>query len=168
MSRTHDPLEISRVPIASLILDPSNARKHNPKNIDAIKASLTKFGQVEPLVINKRTGIVIGGNGRVEAMKALGWSEASVVHVDLDNTQAAALGVALNRTSELAEWDKDILGSLLHGLQEDGLNLAEIGFDLTDLPNYSPDFGAGSADDQGKLDEKAKITCPECGHEFAP
>lgn len=166
MSRTHDPLEISRVPIASLILDPSNARKHNPKNIDAIKASLTKFGQVEPLVINKRTGIVIGGNGRVEAMKALGWSEASVVHVDLDNTQAAALGVALNRTSELAEWDKDILGSLLHGLQEDGLDLAEIGFDLGDIEDLTPKAINGSKElgeeEFSEFDKK----CPRCGFEF--
>ena len=29
-----------------------------------------------------------------------------------------------------------------------------------------PDFQPGSIDDQGKLDEKAKTTCPECGHKF--
>ena len=31
-----------------------------------------------------------------------------------------------------------------------------------------PDFGPASADEQGRLDKKNPITCPECGHEFIP
>jgi hypothetical protein len=31
-----------------------------------------------------------------------------------------------------------------------------------------PDFQPGTIDDQGRLDQKAKTTCPECGHEFTP
>jgi len=37
-------------------------------------------------------------------------------------------------------------------------------------PNYSiPAANApGTEEEQGRLDEKSKVTCPECGHEFAP
>ncbi len=56
-------LAIQRVPLDALHLDPANARVHDDVNLDAIKASLTRFGQAEPLVVHKSTGRVIGGNG---------------------------------------------------------------------------------------------------------
>jgi ParB family transcriptional regulator, chromosome partitioning protein len=37
--------------------------------------------------------------------------------------------------------------------------------DLIDLLT-PPNFDPATADEQGRLDEKAKIKCPECGHEF--
>lgn len=148
-------MEVKRVPISSLIKDPLNARKHPKKNIDAIKGSLKKFGQVEPLVVNSLTGVIIGGNGRLEAMKELGFDEVDIVEVPLDNTQAAALALALNRTSETAEWDDKILKTLLEGLNNDGFELDEIGFDLDDI---EPQIDAPK-------NKKMKI-CPECGHEW--
>ena len=93
-------LTIRRVPLDSLHLDPANAREHGPENLEAIVGSLRRFAQAEPLVVQKKTGRVIGGNGRLVAMKQLGWAECDIVEVDLDD--ATALGIALNRTSELA------------------------------------------------------------------
>ena len=68
-------LSIRRVPLDSLHLDPANAREHGPENMEAILGSLKRFGQAEPLVVQKKTGRVIGGNGRLVAMKQLGWTE---------------------------------------------------------------------------------------------
>jgi hypothetical protein len=59
-------LRVQRVPLERLHRDPSNARLHGAGNLDAITASLKRFGQAEPL-----TGMVIAGNGRMDAMKAL-------------------------------------------------------------------------------------------------
>ena len=123
---TTDPtsgLTIRRVPVESLNSDPANARTHGPENLEAIEGSLRRFGQAEPLVIQKSTGRIIGGNGRLVAMKKLGWSECDVVELDIDDLQATALGIALNRTSELAEWDGPALTKLLQELQtEDALD----------------------------------------------
>jgi DNA modification methylase len=62
-------------------------------------------------------------------MKAMGWSEVDVVELDLDDVQATALGIALNRTAELAEWDLPALGQLLESLQAadalDGVGFTE-------------------------------------------
>ena len=44
------PLAIRRVPLSSLCLDPANARSHPEHNLEAIKGSLARFGQAEPLV----------------------------------------------------------------------------------------------------------------------
>jgi DNA modification methylase len=125
-------LAIRRVPLDSLHLDPANARSHPERNLDAIRASLTRFGQAEPLVVQKSTGRVVGGNGRLVAMKAMGWSECDIVELDLNDIQAAALGIALNRTSELAEWDVSALGALLESLQ--GADAIDgIGFDEKEI-----------------------------------
>ncbi len=125
-------LTIRRVAIDSLHLDPANARQHGEQNLEAIRGSLQRFGQAEPLIVHKATGRVIGGNGRVVAMRSLGWTECDVVEVDVDDLTATALGIALNRTGELAEWDLSALGQLLESLRaEDALD--GVGFSGGDI-----------------------------------
>ncbi|MBN1511715.1 MAG: ParB N-terminal domain-containing protein, partial [Phycisphaerae bacterium] len=65
-------LTIQKVPIASLHVDPANARLHPEENLAAIEASLRRFGQAEPLIVQANTGRVIGGNGRLVVMQKLG------------------------------------------------------------------------------------------------
>jgi len=62
-------MQIETILVADLHLDPSNARNHPTKNLDAIKGSLAKFGQQKPIVIDKNN-VVIAGNGTLEAAKA--------------------------------------------------------------------------------------------------
>lgn len=111
-------METTTVDIADLIPDPSNPRTHDEKNLNAIRASLSEHGQVEPLVVQKSTMMVIAGNGRMQALTSLGKKQASVVLLDVDNTQARKLSIALNRTGELAGWDESTLASHLHALAE--------------------------------------------------
>ena len=115
-------LTIARVPLNSLTLDPANARQHGERNMEAITASLQRFGQTEPLVVQRSSRRVIGGNGRLAAMRKMGWTECDIVEVDVDDLQSTSLAIALNRTAELAEWDNDTLGRLLDELRaEDAL-----------------------------------------------
>ncbi|MFN0207851.1 MAG: DNA modification methylase [Planctomycetota bacterium] len=114
-------LTIERRPLSSLVPNPKNARTHDARNLEAIKSSLLQFGQAEPLILQKSSQQLIGGNGRREAMLQLGWTEADVVELDVNDASAAALGVALNRTSELASWDTTILEDLLQQIERDGL-----------------------------------------------
>jgi ParB-like chromosome segregation protein Spo0J len=88
-----------RVPIDSVFEDPGNARLHNERNLTTISNSLRAFGQVESLVVQKSTGKVIGGNGRLRVMQGLGWTEVDIAEVDISDTQSVALGIALNRTA---------------------------------------------------------------------
>jgi DNA modification methylase len=125
-------MDVRRVPIDSIHLDPGNARLHGDENMAAIEASLRRFGQVEPLVIQQRSGRIIGGNGRVVAMKKLGWTECDVVHVDIDDSTATALGVALNRSASLGEWNEPVLAEILKGLDAAG-QLEGVGFSSDDL-----------------------------------
>jgi len=119
------------VPVTSLVPDAANARKHNEKNIEAIKASLSRFGQRAPIVVQRKGMVVRAGNGRLEAAKAIGWTHIAAVIVDEESADAVAFAIADNRTAELAEWDKETLASLLDTLPP---NLMEsVGFTGDDL-----------------------------------
>lgn len=148
-------LAVVRRTLASLHEDPSNARKHDARNLEAITASLRSFGQVEPLVVQSATGMVIGGNGRLAAMRAMGWAECDVVELELDATQAARLGIALNRTGELASWDDETLAKLLQTIPAAELGMT--GFDAKDLDALVAKLDVSGAD----LDDDEVPAAPE-------
>lgn len=125
-------MKVEKAKLADLIPDPSNARKHSDKNLDAIKGSLAKFKQQKPIVVNK-DNVIIAGNGTFEAAKALGWKEIDIVRSSLKGAEALAFALADNRTSELAEWDDEVLGKQLQALYEDGFGIEDIGFDPSDI-----------------------------------
>jgi len=122
-------MKVERVLISSLISDPANVRKHNIKNLEAIKGSLAKFGQQKPIVVGEN-GVVIAGNGTLAAALALGWNEIDVVRSKLIGPDATAFAIADNRTAELAEWDDELLRDQLRSLSEyDDRLLAATGFE---------------------------------------
>ena len=56
-------------------------------------------------------------------MKQLGWDECDVVELDVDDLTATSLGIALNRTADLATWNDETLAKLLQELRaEDALD----------------------------------------------
>ena len=116
-------MQTQRVKIETLTLDPANVRRHPANNLDAIKASLTRFGQQRPVLVNAK-GIIIAGNGTVMAAKALGWDHINIVRTELDGSEATAYAIADNRTAELAEWDDDALAQQLAALQIEDEELA--------------------------------------------
>ena len=160
-------MNIETIAVADLSLDPSNVRKHSRRNLDAIKASLRKFGQQKPIVVDAK-GIVLAGNGTLTAAKELGWTEIQATRTELAGVEATAFAIADNRTAELAEWD-DNLGDVLKSLQDADVDLADLGYSADDIAKMqTPDFAAGTVDDQGKLDtlEPKMVTCPHCRKEF--
>lgn len=121
------------VKIETLVFDPANARKHGEKNLAAIKSSLQRFGQQKPIVVDAN-GVVRAGNGTLAAAKALGWKEIAIVRSPLSGSEATAYAIADNRTSELAEWDDDVLSQTLAALQIEDEELAlASGFDAKEI-----------------------------------
>jgi hypothetical protein len=105
-----------------------NPRIHAKRNLETIRSSLLTFGQVEPLVVRKANMEVIGGNGRLQVMRELGWIAADCVILDVDENTAKTLGLALNKTGDLAEYDFQVLGGVLRDLKEAGIDLDDTGW----------------------------------------
>jgi hypothetical protein len=135
-------MTVETVAIDSLSPDPANARKHGPRNLDAITASLRRFGQQKPIVVDSN-GIVRAGNGQLAAARMLGWTHIRIVRSDLPATELTAFAIADNRTAELAEWDDDVLARTLADPQ-----IGDVGFNGGEIKGFctedEPDTGAMS------------------------
>ncbi len=153
------------VRIAELTSDPKNARKHGSGNLKAISQSLTRFGQVKPIIIDA-AGVVIAGNGTLEAARQLGWETIECRRVDLAGAEAAAYSIADNRTAELAEWDDDILRATLELIRdEDEALLEAAGYTDDGLSQMLVDAMAnaeveGGDDNPGVIDDSVSISFP--------
>jgi len=119
LSYIHESLQHLAVPVADLTPDPKNARKHDRRNLDAIKASLEKFGMRQPIIVQKQGMIVRAGNGRLAVAQELGWSHLPALVVDESEAEAVAFAIADNRTAELAEWDWGNLSEILQSSDTD-------------------------------------------------
>jgi site-specific DNA-methyltransferase (adenine-specific) len=134
---------IETVAIDSLSPDPANPRRHGQRNLDAIAASLRRFGQQKPIVVDSH-GVVRAGNGQLAAAKILGWTEIRVVRSDLPPTELTAFAIADNRTAELAEWDAEVLAGLLSDA-----DLGDVGFTDEEMEKFAGKMAAG----EGSLGE---------------
>lgn len=129
-------------PLRELREDPENARTHSEANINALVASLRKFGQRKPVVAYP-DGRLIAGSGTLVAARALGWSHLAVAAWDGDETSAKAYAIADNRTGELAAWDVEALDRSLADLKEAGWDLdVDLGFTDRDLSKLLEDIDA--------------------------
>jgi ParB-like chromosome segregation protein Spo0J len=126
-----DATAIEQVDIESLAADPANVRKHGTRNLAAIKASLQRFGQQKPIVVDAQ-GVVRAGNGTLEAARSLGWKRIWITRTALTGSEATAYAIADNRTSELAEWTPE-LGLQLAALQIDDIPLETLGFTMAEF-----------------------------------
>lgn len=133
-------MKISRVKISELKEYAGNVRLHTKRNLDALKASLTQFGQYKPLVVQKSTMQVLAGNGTLQAANALGTDELDCYIIDIDDDKAMALSIADNRVGELSEWDEKLLMDTLQTLGDDLLEVS--GFsseELTKMLDFKSD-----------------------------
>lgn len=137
----------------------NNARRHTETDVQAIAASIQKFGFSDPIGI-WRDNIIVEGHGRLEAAKLLGMESVPCIRLDhLNDEQRRAYALAHNKTAELSKWDEELLAVELESLKE--LNMDEVGFETNagDLPDVSDLFE--EAEDNGK--EPKKCVCPFCG-----
>lgn len=85
-------MEIRKVPISLLNAAPYNPRKDlqpvDPE-YQKIARSIEKYGCVEPIIWNEKTGNVIGGHQRLKVLAATGAVEVDVSVVQLSLEDAA-------------------------------------------------------------------------------
>lgn len=108
---------IKKVPITVLKMAEYNPRKDlkpGDPEYEKLERSITRFGCVEPIVWNQRTGNVVGGHQRLKILIQHGESEVEVSVVDLDDPEEKALNIALNKIS--GEWDDEMLESIISEL----------------------------------------------------
>lgn len=105
-----------------------NPRK-NDQAVDAVAQSIREFGFKVPIVIDSDNEIV-AGHTRLKAAIKLGMETVPcIVADDLTPEQIKAFRLADNKTSELAEWDLELLNIELEDIQ---LDMSLFGFTPTE------------------------------------
>src|SRR5215510_5141439 len=93
--------QLEYVPIADLVPDPRNPRKHNRAQRRAIARSIRRFGFNAPILIDRNRKI-IAGHGRYEAAMVLGLGEVPVIRLEhLSEAQARAYMLADNKLNDM-------------------------------------------------------------------
>lgn len=156
------PRRVEFLPLDDLVPDPKNPKGHHLETIDA---SIGRFGMVESVVRDDRTGKIISGHGRHETLRAMeargeqppegvrtdsagrwlvpvltGWSSRT-------DTEASAAIIALNRTTEMGGWVDDALLDLLDDLSEQDDGFVGVGFGESDLADLHKHLTSLNDDD---------------------
>lgn len=105
---------------------PDNPRVHGRRQLQAIMASMRRFGITHPVLINSKDQIV-AGHGRVQAALELGLDPIPTICLHhLTRAELKAFMIADNRTAELATWDRALLAENFADIE-----LLDEEFDLT-------------------------------------
>lgn len=133
-------MNIEKISVEKLLPAKYNPRKDlqpGDPEFEKLKRSITEFGYVEPIIWNKRTGVVIGGHQRLKVLQHLGYTEVDCVVLDIDEQKEKALNVALNKIS--GAWDVPLLTALLRDLDESGFDATLTGFDVSEMSELFDD-----------------------------
>lgn len=127
------PRRTEYIPLDHLRADPANPKAHN---VDVIDASIGRFGIIDQIVRDDRTGYIISGHGRDETLRRMrdrGDTPPEGIRVDAGghwlvpvvvgwssrtDAEARAALIALNRTTELGGWVDESLLDLLDNLDD--------------------------------------------------
>ncbi|KYG90805.1 lactate dehydrogenase [[Bacillus] sp. KCTC 13219] len=127
-------MKIIKIPITKINPAPYNPRiELSPGDVEyeKLKQSIQKFGYVDPLIWNERTGHLVGGHQRFKILVDEGFKEIDVSVVDMELTQEKALNIALNKIS--GDWDLELLNDLLQELDVSEIDVTLTGFDLGEI-----------------------------------
>jgi hypothetical protein len=94
----------------------------NPRrgNIKELTESLKVNGQYKPIVVQKSTKQIIAGNHLWKAAKELGWTDITIVELDVDDSAAKKIVVADNRLADMGAYDEQALLDLLKEIDLQG------------------------------------------------
>jgi hypothetical protein len=156
-----DDFTVEQMDPRALSPNPLNWRRHPESQRAALRASLSEFGFVAGPIWNRQTGNLVDGHARVEEAIAAGRETIPVNVVSLPSESERRLLRMFDPITGMAEIDDGALDLLIAEIGDESLERLLGGVEM-------PDFQPVGEDEQGRLDEKARVTCPDCGCEFAP
>lgn len=128
-----DIKKFSRVAVEKLKPYKNNAKEHSEDQISKIAASISEFGFLSPVLIDKEFNI-IAGHGRVMAAKLNGLSEVPCAFIEgLTEEQRKAYVLIDNRLSELGTWDKALMESEIAGLLAADFDVEQFGLEVPNV-----------------------------------
>lgn len=144
--------DASMISISEIKENPKNRNKHPEDQIDRLAKILQDQGWRHPLIVSKRSGLLVVGHGRLAAAKKLGMTEVPVTMQDFSSEEEEfRFGVADNAIASWSELD-------LSGIHLDLPTLESFDIDLLGIKEFQ--FEPDNFNDE---EPKSSNTCPNCG-----
>ena len=87
------------LPVTALVANPWNPNKETPETFDRVKANITKYGFIDPVLVRKKNDTeyeIIDGEHRWRAATEMGFAEVPCEVIDVDSFDAALLTINMN------------------------------------------------------------------------
>lgn len=151
--------ELTLVAISKLVQHDMNPNKHSNKQIQEFIKQFEYQGFINPLIISNRSGKIVSGNGRYQALKKWGKiTEVPCIFVDFESEEQEYLYlVADNGLHNQSEQDYNVIKVHLADLGIDAVK-----FDLMALP----DFKLESVSTHDRLSGQESKHCESCGQKI--
>jgi ParB-like chromosome segregation protein Spo0J len=163
--------------LANLTPLQGDLKELSESNFNKLKQSILRHGITFPFFIwqSDGTNYILDGTQRDRVLLKLvtGGYECPPLPcalIDAKDRKEAAEKILLISS----QYGKMTEESLDQFLAENDLSFLELADEL-ELPSLDEkyfkdpnEFAAGGEDEQGRLDEKKPVKCPECGHQFVP
>lgn len=156
---TANKWKIETIPLADIKPFADNPRTIKNKHLGALKASLNRFGYVDLIVWNKKTGNIVGGHQRYKVLLEQGVKEAKVIVVDMSEKEELAANLTLNNPNIEGDWD-DPIEELLGRIEDiEPEFFTDANFDdlRKAVSQMAPEPGGDDADE---------TECPCCSHSW--
>ena len=139
--------EISMVDVSSINPDPKNPNKHPPEQLVLLQKMILDKGFRDPIVVSKRSGLIVCGHARFEVAKELNMREIPVIYQDFETREAEYEHMqADNELGKLATTDLSMVNIEIQELGPD-INVELMGFrdfviePLEKFNPPTPDYG---------------------------
>lgn len=157
-------LKVFELPLSELKDYVNNSKIHDDANVDAIRASIERFGMCDPVGVWKNDEgeyEIVEGHGRKLALEQLGYETVPCVDLShLTDEERRVYSHVHNQTTLMTELDIEIAELDFDGTEFD---MEMFGFEET--PYIEWDSGvAYLSDDEYQEPAKDMLMCPSCNH----
>lgn len=135
-------MKIEKIKVSEIIPYADNAKLHPERQIEQIRSSILEFGFNDPIAIDENN-VVIEGNGRLMAIKDLGYKEVDCIRIEgLTEDQKRAYILVHNQLTMNTGFDIDILNRELEKIK--GIDMTQFDFEINIDFDNDIDTGDGT------------------------
>lgn len=121
-------MQIEKIKVSEIIPYADNAKIHTDRQVEQIRSSILEFGFNDPIAIDENN-VVIEGNGRLMAIKDLGYKEVDCIRIEgLTEDQKRAYILVHNQLTMNTGFDIEILNKELERIK--GIDMKQFDFEI--------------------------------------
>lgn len=121
-------MQIEKIKVDEIIPYADNAKLHPERQIEQIRSSILEFGFNDPIAIDENN-VVIEGNGRLMAIKDLGFKEVDCIRIEgLTEEQKRAYILVHNQLTMNTGFDIEILNKELEKIKD--IDMTQFDFEI--------------------------------------